>query len=79
MGWKRYDPDKLSLGVFFVGFAALTAVFVLPGAKESASAVLYILIFGGLYVGVPAALGIGIIIQQLQFGKSQRTRHEASN
>jgi hypothetical protein len=79
MGWTRYDPDKLSLGVFFVGLAALTAVLVFPGAKESASAVLYILIFGGLSVGVPGALGVGIIIQQLRFRKSQRTGHETSD
>jgi len=30
MGWTRYEPERLSLGAFFVGLAALTAIFVLP-------------------------------------------------
>jgi hypothetical protein len=72
MGWTRYDPDKLSLGVFFVGLAIVTAIFLLPGAKHSASAVLYVLVLGGLFVGVPAALGIFIIIHQLQLRNDRR-------
>jgi hypothetical protein len=72
MGWTRYEPGKLSLGAFFVGFAALTAILLLPGARQSASVVLYVLVLGGLFVGVPAALGIGIIIQQLQLRKNRR-------
>ena len=79
MGWTRYEPEKLSLGVFFVGLAALTAIFVLPGARESASAVLYVLVLGGLFVGVPATLGIGIIIQQVQLRKNRRAGNGNSN
>jgi hypothetical protein len=57
--------------VFFsFGLDALTAIFVLPGARESASAVLYVLVLGGLFVGVPASLGIGIIIEQMHFERT---------
>lgn len=52
-----------SLGVFFIGFALLAAVAVLSGAKEAHSPFLFVCIFGGLFVGIPAALGIGVVLE----------------
>ena len=52
-----------SVGVFFIGFAFLAAVLVLPGAKEAQSPVLYVCTLGGLFVGIPAALGIGVVLE----------------
>jgi hypothetical protein len=59
------------LGVFFVALAITSAIFLLPGATKSSSAILYILIFGGLFVGVPATFGFGIILAQLKLRKNQ--------
>jgi len=56
-------PVPTSVGVFFIGFAFLAAVFVLPGAKEAQSPVLYVCTFAGLFVGIPAALGIGVVLE----------------
>jgi hypothetical protein len=44
-----------------MGFALLTAIVVLPGAKSAASPALYVIIFGGLSVGIPTAVGIAIV------------------
>lgn len=52
----RWLP-RLSVGLSFIGIALLTAITILPGAKDSASPILYVIILGGLFVGVPGALG----------------------
>ena len=59
-------PVPTSVGGFFIAFALVAAVVVLPGAKGSQSPVLYVCIFGGLFVGIPAALGIGLILENLR-------------
>jgi hypothetical protein len=59
-------PVPTSVGGFFIAFALIAAVLVLPGAKGSQSPVLYVCIFGGLFVGIPAALGIGVILENLR-------------
>jgi predicted membrane-bound mannosyltransferase len=56
-------PVPTSVGFFFIGFAAVAAVVILPGAKSAQSPFLFVCIFGGLFVGVPAALGIGVILE----------------
>jgi hypothetical protein len=56
-------PFPTSLGVFFIGFALLAAVAVLSGAKEAHSPFLYVIILGGLFVGVPGILGIGVVVE----------------
>jgi len=52
-----------SVGIFFIGFALVAAFLVVPGAKQSESPLLYICILGGLFVGIPAALGIGVVLE----------------
>jgi hypothetical protein len=56
-------PVSISVGIFFIGFALLAAAFIFPGAKGAQSPILYVCIFGGLFVGIPAALGIGIVVE----------------
>jgi hypothetical protein len=56
-------PVPTSVGIFFIGFALLAAGFIFPGAKAAQSPVLYVCIFGGLFVGIPAALGIGVVVE----------------
>lgn len=56
-------PVPTSVGVFFIAFALVAAVLVLPGAKGSQSPILYVCIFGGLFVGIPVALGIGVVLE----------------
>jgi len=55
-------PVPTSVGIFFIAFALLAAAFIFPGAKGE-SPILYIFIFGGLFVGIPAALGIGVVVE----------------
>ncbi len=53
------------VGVFFIAFALVVAVVFMPGAKESASPLLYICVLGGLFVGIPAVLGIAVLYENL--------------
>jgi len=59
-------PISTGVGVFFIAFALIAAVMVLPGARSSQSPLLYVCVFGGLFVGVPAALGIGVVLENLR-------------
>lgn len=53
-----------SVGFFFISaFAVVAAVAVIAGAKGAQSPLFFVSIFGGLFVGVPVALGIGIVIE----------------
>jgi hypothetical protein len=63
-------PVRTSVGFCFIALALIAAVLVLPGAKESQSPLLYVCIFGGLFVGIPAALGIGVVLE------NRRKRHQ---
>jgi hypothetical protein len=56
-------PVPTSVGFFFIAFAVVAAVAVLSGAKSAQSPFLFVCIFGGLFVGVPAALGIGLVLE----------------
>jgi hypothetical protein len=56
-------PVPTSVGVFFIAFALVGAMLVFPSAKESQSPFLFDCVFGGIFVGVPAALGIGIVYE----------------
>lgn len=62
-------PVRTSVGVFFVAFALVNAILLLPDAHKSQLPVLYLFVLGGLFVGVPAVLGIGIIIENLRVTK----------
>jgi hypothetical protein len=52
-----------SVGLCFIAFALIVAVLLLPGAKGSQSPFLYVCILGGLFVGIPTALGIGVVVE----------------
>jgi len=56
-------PVPTSVGFFFIGFAVFAAVAILPGAKSAQSPFLFVCIFGGLFVGIPAALGIAVVLE----------------
>jgi hypothetical protein len=58
-------PVPTSVGVFFIAFALVAAVLVWPGTKGSHSPILNACIFGGLFVGIPAAVGIGVVLENL--------------
>jgi len=62
-------PFRMDLGIWFLAIAALCAVFVLPGARNARSPILFLFIFGGLSVGIPATLGVAIIRENI------RSRH----
>ena len=56
-------PIPTSVGISFIAFALLAAALVLPGAKGAQSPILYVCIIGGLFIGIPAALGIGVVLE----------------
>ncbi len=56
-------PVRRSVGLCFIALALIAAVLVLQGAKESHASLLYVCIFGGLFVGIPAVLGIGVVLE----------------
>ena len=58
-------PVRPSVGVFFIGFALINAMLMLRSVKEAASPIFYICIFGGLFVGIPAVLGIATVHEYL--------------
>ena len=58
-------PFPASLGAWFIGFAVISALVILPSAKESKAPLLYACIFGGLFVGIPAVLGLAIVYEHL--------------
>jgi hypothetical protein len=64
-------PVKPSVGMCFIGFAVINAILILRGMKGAASPILYICIFGGLFVGIPAVLGTAIVHEHLH----DRTRN----
>jgi hypothetical protein len=66
-------PVATSVGVYFIAFAVLCAVLVMPGAKESQSPLLYVCILRGLFVGVPAILGIAVVHENLRKKSRGRT------
>ena len=59
-------PVKLQVGVFSLGYALLAAILALPGAQDAASPVLYVLIIGGIFVCVPATVGVGLVSSYLR-------------
>ena len=56
-------PIPNSVGIFFISYALVAAAAVLSGAKDAQSPLLFICIFGGLFAGIPAALGIGVVLE----------------
>jgi cytochrome bd-type quinol oxidase subunit 1 len=66
-------PVATGVGVFFIAFAVLCAVLLMPGAKESQSPFLYVCVFGGLFVGVPAILGIAVVHENLHSKSRNQT------
>lgn len=63
-------PVTTTVGVSFIGFAVLGAFLLIPGAKQSQSPLLYVGVLGGLFVGVPAILGIAVVRENLHKKKS---------
>jgi hypothetical protein len=59
-------PVPVVLGWCSIAFALISAIVILPGAEESQGPFLYVCIFGGLFVGIPAVLGIAIVHEHLQ-------------
>jgi hypothetical protein len=58
-------PVAAGVGVSFICLALIGAILILLGAKESQSPLLYICIFGGLFVAIPAVLGIAVVHEHL--------------
>lgn len=62
-------PVPTSVGIFFIAFALVASPAVFSGAKEAQSPFVFVCIFGVLFVGIPAALGIGVVLE------NRRKRH----
>ena len=62
-------PTRTSVGLGFIAIALLAAVGFLPDAKKAPEPILYVCVVGGLFVVVPAVLGIGVVLE------NRRKRH----
>ena len=51
--------------------------FFLPGAKDAQSPILYVLVIGGLFVGVPVAIGIGCLTGHLPVRGERNDRRKS--
>jgi len=58
-------PIAFGVGLFFIAFAVTCAAAILSGAKDAKSPLLFVGIWGGLFVLIPAVLGIGIVYERL--------------
>ena len=56
-------PVAASVGVWFIGLALIWAALIPHGMRGAESPFLFVCIFGGLFVAVPAVLGIGIVLE----------------
>jgi uncharacterized membrane protein YedE/YeeE len=52
---------RMRTGVLGIVFSADMAAVVLPHARESQSPFLFVIIFGGLSVGLPLGMAIGCV------------------
>jgi len=52
---------RFQVGVFFIAYSLIAGMAILSGARQAHSPILYGIIFGGIFAGVPAALGIALI------------------
>jgi len=59
-------PVTVGLGMWLIVFAVISAAAILSGAKDAESPLLFVGIFGGLFVLIPAVLGIGIVYEHLR-------------
>ena len=74
----RGKPVSTSVGVWFIGFGLINAAVILPHAKVAQYPVLFVCIFGGLFVGIPAVLGIGIVLENRLSRSRPRTKSNYS-
>jgi hypothetical protein len=58
-------PVSVGVGVFFIVFGVAGAAAMLWGAKSAASPFLFVCIFGGLFMLLPAVLGIAVVYEHL--------------
>jgi hypothetical protein len=69
-------PVQTSVGVFFLLFALVLGILLLPDARHSQSPLFYVIIPGGLFVAIPAILGIAVILENLRKGRRrERSSH----
>jgi hypothetical protein len=54
-----------SFGVSFIAFAIVSSIIIVSSASEAQSPFLYLCIFGGLFAGVPAILGVALVREHL--------------
>lgn len=66
---------RVQVGVLGIVFSLVCAWIVLPGARRAQSPTLYVIIFGGLSVGLPLAMAIGCLTGHLPVrGERKRQR-----
>ncbi len=56
-------PIRTSVGIYFLLFAIIAGIVALPDARHSQSPLLYVIVLGGLFVAIPATIGIAIILE----------------
>jgi hypothetical protein len=60
------------VGVFFVVYALINAILIIPGAKHARSPALYVCLFAAIFSIIPALLGIAIIVNHRRMRRTSR-------
>jgi hypothetical protein len=72
-----YEPGRFQTGFGMTGVSLLSEIFILPGAVDSQSPLLYVVILGGFFA-IPGILGVALIVEQWRLRKHQHRRSRAS-
>jgi len=57
--------SRVREGLFGIVFSVLCGVIILPGTRDAQSPILYVVIFGGLFVVIPLVMAIGCLTGRL--------------
>ena len=67
---------RTKTGIGGIVFSVIMAAVVLPHASQARSPVLFVIIFGGLAVGLPLGMGIGCLTGHLPVRGERKSDHE---
>jgi hypothetical protein len=68
------SPGRVGTGIVQIVFWVVMAAIFLPHARQAQSPVLYLIIVGGLLVGLPLAMVIGFLTGQLPLRGERKHR-----
>jgi uncharacterized membrane protein YedE/YeeE len=71
--------QRVQTDILGIVFSMIMAAVVLPHARQAQSPVLFVIIFGGLSVGLPLGMAIGCLTGHLPVGGERKRRQDYNN